>query len=251
MTRHTPSVPNPRQLAAEATARLRALADPTRAAQQRSYFKEKVSVYGIPVPRVRSLVRKLLDEIGTGWGAGEALRFCDVMSARPELEAKLVGVLVLERYHKQLDKKVLGIVRRWIMADRFASWAAIDALAPAVVTPLVRRFPDLIPRIEGWTSSRSLWLRRAAAVTFVPLVRRGEQLDAAYRVVRSLFADPEDLIHKACGWLLREAGKSDERRLEGFLLKHGPKIPRTTVRYAIERFPEEERKRLLHATRPG
>ncbi len=58
-------------------------------------------------------------------------------------------------------------------------------------------------------------------------------------------------MHKAVGWLLREAGKTDMARLEKYLLSKGPKIPRTTVRYAIERFPKEERKRLLNATRAG
>jgi 3-methyladenine DNA glycosylase AlkD len=61
--------------------------------------------------------------------------------------------------------------------------------------------------------------------------------------------DPEDLMHKASGWLLREAGKTDAERLEKFLLTHGPAIPRTTVRYSIERFPEGKRKELLVATR--
>ncbi len=60
----------------------------------------------------------------------------------------------------------------------------------------------------------------------------------------------EDLIHKAVGWMLREAGTTDMRRLERFLKVEGPKIPRTTVRYAIERFPKDQRKRLLEATRP-
>ena len=74
-------------------------------------------------------------------------------------------------------------------------------------------------------------------------------LDDAYAIAESLFKYPEDLIHKATGWMLREAGKPDPARLEGFLLKHGPKIPRTTLRYAIERFPPEKRKTLLEKTK--
>jgi 3-methyladenine DNA glycosylase AlkD len=61
--------------------------------------------------------------------------------------------------------------------------------------------------------------------------------------------DAHDLIHKACGWLLREAGKSDAARLERYLLEHRSAIPRTTVRYAIERFPESKRQRILQETR--
>jgi 3-methyladenine DNA glycosylase AlkD len=74
-------------------------------------------------------------------------------------------------------------------------------------------------------------------------------LDDAYAIAESLFKYPEDLIHKATGWMLREAGKPDPTRLEGLLLENGPKIPRTTLRYAIERFPPEKRKTLLEKTK--
>ena len=75
-------------------------------------------------------------------------------------------------------------------------------------------------------------------------------LDAAYEIAGSLLGDREDLIHKATGWLLRECGKTDTGRLERFLLRHGPGIPRTTLRYAIERIPARRRKEILEATRP-
>ena len=94
-----------------------------------------------------------------------------------------------------------------------------------------------------------MWLRRAALVTLVPFARRGRRLVTAYRLAREHFADPEDLLHKAIGWLLRETGKTDGPRLKRFLLRHGPVIPRTALRYAIERFPATERAELLQATR--
>ena len=73
--------------------------------------------------------------------------------------------------------------------------------------------------------------------------------DDAYEVATALQGDTEDLTHKAVGWLLREAGKVDRDRLEAYLLKQGPKVPRTTLRYAIEKFPKEDRKRIMAATK--
>jgi len=81
-----------------------------------------------------------------------------------------------------------------------------------------------------------------------PLARHGKALDEAYRVAAALREDREDLIHKATGWLLREAGKTDPARLERFLLAQGPRLPRTALRYAIERFPAARRRRLLVQT---
>jgi 3-methyladenine DNA glycosylase AlkD len=122
-------------------------------------------------------------------------------------------------------------------------------VAPALVTPLLARHPSLLAQVTRWTTARSLWVRRAAAVSLVPLARRGEALPEAYGVAEALFTDRHDLIHKAVGWLLREAGKTDAARLEAFLRRHGPAIPRTTLRYAIERFPPARRRQLLSDTR--
>jgi 3-methyladenine DNA glycosylase AlkD len=94
-----------------------------------------------------------------------------------------------------------------------------------------------------------MWLRRAAAVALTRPARHGLLLDEAYEVARSLLGDEEDLIHKATGWLLRDAGVTDKKRLRAFLLECGPAVPRTALRYAIEHFPKAERKRLLAATR--
>ena len=94
-----------------------------------------------------------------------------------------------------------------------------------------------------------MWVRRASIVALIPLVRKGAALDLGYEIAAGLHDDEEDLIQKAVGWTLREAGKTNMRRLERYLLEHGPKIPRTTLRYAIERFPKTKRRELFAATR--
>jgi 3-methyladenine DNA glycosylase AlkD len=88
-------------------------------------------------------------------------------------------------------------------------------------------------------------------VGLIPLVRRGQQLDLAYSIAARLHRDEEDLIQKAVGWMLREAGKADLSRLEDYLRLKAAAIPRITLRYAIERFPEARRRALLEATQPG
>jgi 3-methyladenine DNA glycosylase AlkD len=83
----------------------------------------------------------------------------------------------------------------------------------------------------------------------IPLLRKGLALDLGYDIARTLHAGKEDLIQKAVGWALREAGKTDAHRLEQYLVANGSSISRTTVRYAIERFPEAKRRRLLEVTK--
>jgi len=122
-------------------------------------------------------------------------------------------------------------------------------LCPDSVGALLVRFPELVAQIKTWARSPNRWVRRASLVSFIRLARKGDYLDAIYEISASLFADSDDLIQKANGWLLREAGKADRQRLEKFLLQHGPEIPRTTLRYAIERFDEKKRESILLAKR--
>ena len=230
---------------------LRARGSARRAAGMRRYFKrdETVAFFGVATPVVRRLAADITTAHRSAWDVEAAVRFCDAMLRQPELEAKCVGLLVLGRWRRQFPRGLASIARAWLAAGRCASWAIVDLLAPEVLQPLVERFPGLAATIAGWTSARSLWVRRAAAVTYVPFARRGRYLPQVYRVADRLLGDEHDLIHKATGWLLREAGKTDGARLERFLRSRGRRIPRTTLRYAIERFPPARRRALLEATR--
>lgn len=241
----------PAAIASEAVRRLRREADQGVARQAATYFKrsDTFAAWGVRAPAIRAIARDLHAQVAAIWEVDQALACCDILSARRQHEAKAVGVLLLGRYRDRFPSTLLRTVRTWILEGRFPNWAGIDLVSPELVTPLVARTPGVAQEVRRWARNRSLWLRRAAVVAFVTLARSGDHLDDAYGVVEDLLADPEDLIHKACGWLLREAGKTNPRRLERFLLAHGAAVPRTTVRYAIERFPLAARRRLLVATR--
>lgn len=241
----------PKRLALEVRSVLAAKGDAHTVARSLTFFKpdDDVLLYGIKSKSLRNIEKEAFQKVRGAWELADAVAFCDLMSRDPHFEAKMVGVLLLGRFRSDFKKELLAIVKRWIMDQRFKNWAAVDGIAPTLITPLVESYPDLAARVRRWTSSRDLWLRRAAVVTFVPLARHGVQLDQAYGMVEDLLDETHYLMHKACGWLLREAGKADAARLERFLLAHGPRIPRTTVRYAIERFPERKRKSLLAKTR--
>ena len=92
--------------------------------------------------------------------------------------------------------------------------------------------------------SKSLWERRISIVSTYAFIRR-DKFSHTLKISALLLSDDEDLIHKAVGWMLREVGKRDLQAEEKFLIKYYNKIPRTTLRYAIERFPETKRKRYL------
>ncbi|MBN1827121.1 MAG: DNA alkylation repair protein [Candidatus Eisenbacteria bacterium] len=243
------AAPAPRTIAAEALARIRSLADPKRAESNQRFFKEPVPMYGLDAKTIRTITRETASRVKGAWTVRETVRFVDAMVRDPRWEARAVAYLMLERHAKDAGPELLPAVRRWLEKS-CGNWAAVDTLAPSVLAPLLDRHPELIGEVTAWTDSPNLWLRRGAAVAFVPLARKGRRLNEAYRVAGRLLGDDEDLMHKAVGWLLREAGRTDRPRLEAWLRKKGPRIPRTSLRYAIEHFPETRRKALLRDTRP-
>ncbi|MEW6338823.1 MAG: DNA alkylation repair protein [Acidobacteriota bacterium] len=248
MTKAASKTPTPKRLAEETMAQMKRLADPKRAAGIQRYFKEPIASYGLDGATAKRLVKELVTQTKGAWTVADAVSFCNLMVRDPNFEPRGIAFQVLAAFAKDADASLAGDVRRWLEKS-CDNWALVDNLAPSVLAPLLERHPKLVPEIVRWTASRNMWLRRAAAVAFIPLVRAGHHLDTAYDVATRLFDDSEDLMHKAVGWMLREAGKKDMPRLERFLKAEGPRMPRTTVRYAIERFPAEKRKALLESTR--
>jgi 3-methyladenine DNA glycosylase AlkD len=239
----------PREVAKTALEKLREMADPVKAEGVQRYFKHTVKAYGVPAPGVRALAADLFRSVRGGWGVGEAVALCDVLFAEPELESKAVGGLILARFKRDFPPSLFGKVKGWLAADRLDNWASVDVFCTDAMGAFLEKYPASVDRIKAWARHPNRWVKRASAVSFIKLARKREYLDAIYGISASLFPVEDDLIHKANGWLLREAGKSDPARLERFLLRHGPAVPRTTLRYAIERFPGPRRKMLLAATR--
>ncbi len=239
---------SPSQAAEETLKLLRQKANKAKAASYQRYFKESVNYFGLGAQGIRQIKQDLIAQIEESWTIEDAVRFCRAMIRDPHMESKGIGFQIVAHFVPEAPPELLTEIKRWL--DRSCdNWGLVDNLAPSVLAPLLDLHPDLIPEVVSWTDSPNQWVRRGAAVAFVPLVSKKKYLTTAYQIATRLFDDKEDLLHKAVGWLLREAGKQDMERLEQFLLKHSSKIPRTTVRYAIERFPKSDRKRLLEATR--
>jgi 3-methyladenine DNA glycosylase AlkD len=239
----------PKALVARALAELRRRGDPERARGAAAYFKayERLRFFGVRAPEVRRLAAEIRKG-AAGWRAREAIAFAEIMIARPELEAKAIGMLVLAKHPGAMTPSLLPRARRWL-ARYCTDWASTDLLCGEVIGRLLEREPALVPRLEPWRRSRDLYVRRASAVALIPLARQGRALDDAYAAARALGGEAHHLLQKAAGWLLREAGKTDMARLERFLRRHGAALSRTTINYAIERFGPRARAALLSETR--
>jgi 3-methyladenine DNA glycosylase AlkD len=229
--------------AAEAQRRLRAVADPAQVPVLRRFFKTGPGQYGagdvfigVKVPQIRALVRGL---DGLGLHEIEVL----LRSAVHE-ERMLALLLLLRRFARCRDRAERRAIHELYLASTawVNNWDLVDVTAPLLVGAFLEDRPrGLLYRLAR---SGNLWERRIAMVATLHFIRAGD-IDDALGIAEILLDDREDLIHKAAGWMLREAGERDRGALERFLERHGPKMPRTMLRYAIEKFPEPQRRRVL------
>jgi 3-methyladenine DNA glycosylase AlkD len=230
---------------------LEQMAQPAGSFDASRYFRGagNLGFYNVGTGAMRALAREIHAEHRDVWTVDDALAFADRLIADRHLEVKSVGIEVLARYRREFRPGLLATWKRWLTQNHSANWATTDAMCGALIGPLIVAFPELGARLRGWSHDRNMWVRRASIVGLIPRARGGKSLDLVYEIAKQLHADREDLIQKAVGWTLREAGKTDPARLERYLRANGPSMPRTTVRYAIERFPEDKRRALLAATR--
>jgi 3-methyladenine DNA glycosylase AlkD len=151
--------------------------------------------------------------------------------------------ILVAQYRKADETRRERIFRFYLRnARRANNWDLVDTSAPYIVgAHLITRPRKLLDRLAV---SPNLWERRIAIVSTHALIRHGEVKDT-FRIAEKLLSDQHDLIHKAVGWMLREAGKVSQPALLAFLRRHYKNIPRTTLRYAIERFSAVQRKRIL------
>ena len=214
--------------------KLRAVATPARAAANQRFFKTGPGEYGegdrflgVSVPELRHAARTF-EHLPLAQ-AREVLK-------SPWHEERLLALLILVRQYERGDAKTRArIYDLYLRSTSFVnSWDLVDSSAAQIVGAHLQDRPRA--PLRRLARSRSLWERRIAIISTFHYIKRGE-FNETLRIAELLIADPHDLIHKAVGWMLREIGDRDRATQEAFLSAHAVVMPRTMLRYAVEKFP--------------
>ena len=163
-------------------------------------------------------------------------------------ELRLCSLLIMaNKYqHKSTPgparEAIFRIYTRLAQEGFVNNWDLVDLTAPDVTGAYA--LAHGVDELEIFATSGMLWQERIAVLSMFPFIRAGEQ-DIPFRMVTRFLGHPHDLMHKACGWMLREIGKRDRKALTAYLNRYKAQMPRTALRYAIEHYPEPERKAFL------
>ena len=229
---------------------LKSYAKPSKAHDLQRFFKTGPGEYGegdvfigVVVPDTRKVARAYSD---LSLAELEKLLESDIH------ESRLCALIILTLQFKstkdsKIQKKIFDFYIKQLHRGHINNWDLVDVSAPIIGAFLIET-PDPYPLLTKLAKSKSLWERRTAMIFTFAFIRAGE-LDPTIDVAEQLLKDQHDLIHKAVGWMLRELGKRNIDLLRQFLTTHAHQMPRTSLRYAIERMPERERKKWLLSTK--
>ena len=227
---------------------LAARASAARAVASARFFRTGPGEYGegdcflgVAVPLQREVARVF---------AALSLNECRALLESPVHEHRLTAILILIRQFERGDEPCRARIYRMLLAARGAldNWDLVDTAAPRILGAYLLDHPEERVRFERFLRSPRLWERRIAVLSAGTLVRAG-QPDLLLAFAERTLTDPHDLMHKAVGWMLREVGKRDVGTLRSFLDRHAAEMPRTMLRYAIERLPPPTRAAYLSIAR--
>jgi 3-methyladenine DNA glycosylase AlkD len=225
---------------------LKSFSRPQRVSDLARFYKTAPGEYGegdvflgVSVPQTRSVAKRHQDI---------TLREVEKLFNSQFHEARLCAAIILNLQfkaakQKQERKKIFDFYLQQVRAERVNNWDIVDVSAPWMGVYLTE-VEDPMPLLIRLSKSKSLWQRRVSIILTFALIRDG-YLEPTIIISKALLADDQDLIHKAVGWMLRELGKRDVMLLRRFLADHSHQMPRTMLRYSIEKLPERERKKWL------
>jgi 3-methyladenine DNA glycosylase AlkD len=207
------------------------------------YFHNEIDNYGVRTGKVRKLARKYYGEV-KDLSKDEVFNVCEELLDTGISENRTIAFQWAHRLKSEYERGDFTRFESWV--EKYVhNWGACDDLCTHALGVLVYQYPELIENLKNWCSSDNMWKRRGAAVTMIYSIRNGEVLDTVIEIADLLFSDEEDLVQKGYGWMLKEASKDHPRAVFDYVMDNREEMPRTSLRYAIEKLPKDWRDRAM------
>ncbi len=203
------------------------------------FFKEAINVYGVNTATVGKIAK-------THWNQIKALEKKEIFSLCEELyrsgvmEEAFVAANWLPEIAERFERSDLATFKRWIECY-IDNWAKCDGFCNHTVGDFMMKFPDCVGELKDWAKSSNRWLKRAAAVSLIVPAKKGMFLAEAFEICDLLLVDGDDLVQKGYGWLLKAETEKHPAEVLAYVLKNKVVMPRTALRYAIEKLPKEQK----------
>lgn len=207
------------------------------------FFKEEVNLLGIKTVIVTGIGKKHFAELPDK-SKDTIFRYCEELLSSGIMEECFVACQWSYLVHKQYEQVDFTTFESWI--NRYVNnWAVCDTLCNHSVGTLLGMYPGLISNLRRMAESPNRWVKRASAVSLIIPARRGLFLKDIFEIADILLRDKDDMVQKGYGWMLKAASQSHQEEVFGYVVKNKRAMPRTALRYAIEKMPEEMKKEAM------
>ena len=216
---------------------LKRSSDPHTRATGQNFFKEKVKFYGVKTALVTQIA-KVHDKKILSLEKKEVFDLCEKLWQSGYMEESFIAchyAYLIRKNYKPIDFKIF---EKWVNSY-VSNWASCDTLCNHTIGSFVEMYPKYLKNLKKWAKSKNRWVKRASAVTLIIPARHGKFLKEIFEIADILLLDKDDLVQKGYGWMLKAASESHQKEVFEYVMKNKDKMPRTALRYAIEKMPKE------------
>ncbi len=206
------------------------------------FFTEPISSLGVRTPKIRECVKVFQKKHSLS--LSQTLELSEELLKLNIIEISCFAIFLTSKHRKDFTKTTFKTFERWLQ-KYVTNWAVCDSLCPHEIGCLIEKFPELKSKVFSWHKSKNRWLRRASMVSYVLIARKKDYSSQVVKTAKQLIEEQDDLVRKGIGWTLRESAKANKKPVVVFLQQYKLQLPRITLRYAIERFTEKEKKELM------
>jgi 3-methyladenine DNA glycosylase AlkD len=206
-------------------------------ATSQNFFKEKIMSYGVKVPIVNKISKQYFKHIEFK-SKSEIFDLCETLWQSGYIEESFIACHWSYFIHKKYEPNDFQQFEKWIN-DYVNNWASCDTLCNHTMGEFIEMHPEYLARLKDFAKSDNRWMRRAASVTLIIPARKGKFLNEILEIADMLLLDMDDLVQKGYGWMLKAASEANQREIFEYVMKNKHFMPRTALRYAIEKMPKD------------
>lgn len=201
-----------------------------------NFFKEKIKLYGVKTVIVRKVGKEYFKAIKDKKKT-EIFDLCEELWRSGYMEESFIACNWSYFIRRDYEPNDFEVFEKWVN-NYVSNWASCDTLCNHTVGTFVEMYPEYLSDLKKWAKSKNRWMRRASAVSLIIPAKQGKFLKDIFEIADTLLLDQDDLVQKGYGWMLKAASRTHQKEIFDYIIKKKSIMPRTALRYAIEKMPK-------------
>jgi len=207
------------------------------------FFKEEIQLYGVKsatVTQIGNQAFKLIKDISKS----QIFDLCEELWRSGMMEESFIACNWAYSIHNRYEPEDFAVFEKWVN-EYVSNWASCDGLCNHTIGSFLMRYQGYVEKMKAWSRSQNRWMKRASAVSFIIPARKGLFKQEIFQIADILLLDQDDMVQKGYGWMLKSLADAYEDEVFMYVLGHRATMPRTALRYAIEKMPEEKKREAM------